>query len=379
MGKRLSDRGLLALFTAGHIVDDIYMNSLPPLLPVLIANSGLSFTSAGLLVTLFTFTSSVSQPFLGYAIDRYRVRWIGALGLLWAGVFFGLMGMVRGYALLLALATFAGIGPAMFHPHALSCVSGISSGGRGKIMAIFIIGGNIGFALGPLAVGILTSLAGVGGMAYMAAPGVLMGLLIWRLSGRLGSEAGKEMHPIRLGDFKPAVLLIVVAILRSWVYFSILSYMPSYLVSLGSSVLRSNSLLSLMLLAGVAGQFAGGSFSDKIGRREVTMFSLLLSAPLLYAFLHTSGAAATTFLFSFGFTVMASFSVTLVMMHEIITRHIGTGSGIMIGLALGIGGLGVMITGLIADAFGIRTALHTLIAVLLLAGALARCIPLREV
>ena len=372
MKKKLSDRSILATFTAGHIVDDIYMNTLPPLLPVLIAGTGLSFAAAGLLVTFFTVTSSVSQPFLGFAIDRYRIRWIGALGLIWAGLLFGLMGVVRGYMPLLILATLAGIGPAMFHPHALSAVSGIASGARGRVMSVFIIGGNIGFAISPLLIGALTALRGQGGMLYMALPGVLMGIFIWRRSSRFGDGMQREFHPLRMSDIRPTIVLVIVAILRSWVYFSVLSYLPSYFVSLGSSVLRSNSLLSLMLLAGVAGQFAGGTLSDRFGRKEVTMGSLLLAAPLLYVFLHSTGTAAMAFLLLFGFSVMASFSVTMVMMHEIMHHHIGMASGIMIGFALGIGGLGVMITGLLADGLGLQTALNTLVAVLVAAGILTR-------
>ncbi len=374
MKQQLSDRSILATLTAGHIVDDIYMNALPPFLPVLIASSGLSYASAGLLVTFFTLTSSVSQPFLGYAIDRYRARWVGALGLIWAGVFVGLMGMATSYAMLLVLATLAGIGPAMFHPHALSAVSELSSGSKGKVMSVFIIGGNIGFAISPVLIGALTS-SGQSGMFYIAIPGILMGALIWKFSASLHAVSVRKMHPFHFRDLSPAVMLIAVAVLRSWVYFSVLSYLPSYFVMKGSSVLRSNTLLSIMLLAGVAGQFTGGALSDRFGRRPVTMVSLLLAAPLLYLFLHTAGAAALIFLFCFGFSVMASFSVTMVMMHEIMHRHIGIASGIMIGFALGIGGIGVMITGLLADRFGLFTALNVLVVALIVAGLMTRSVP----
>ena len=376
--KQLSDWSVLATFTAGHIVDDIYMNTLPPFLPVLIASSGLSFAAGGLLVTFFTITSSVLQPFLGFAIDRYRIRWIGALGLIWAGFFFGLMGLVKGYLALIVLATLAGIGPAMFHPHALSAVSEIATGAKGRVMSVFIIGGNIGFAISPVLIGALTAAMGQEGMVYMAIPGLLMGIFIWTLTSQLGNGPQRDFHPVSMRDIRPTVMLIVVAILRSWVYFSVLSYLPSYFVHLGSSVFRANSLLSLMLLAGVAGQFTGGTLSDRYGRKEVTMGSLLLAAPLLLIFLHTTGPAAFTFLFLFGFCVMASFSVTMVMMHEIMHRHVGIASGLMIGSALGVGGLGVMITGMLADGFGLRTALHVLVAGLVAAGTLTRFVPLRR-
>ena len=375
MKQQLSDRSILATFTAGHIVDDIYMNALPPFLPVIIATSGMSYASAGLLVTFFTLTSSVSQPFLGYAIDRYRARWVSAAGLIWAGVFVGLMGMAKSYGILLVLATLAGIGPAMFHPHALSVVSRLSTGAKGRIMSVFIIGGNIGFAISPVLIGALTSSLGQGGMLYMAIPGILMGSLIWKLSSGLGTGSIQEMHPFRFSDLRPAVILIMVAVLRSWVYFSVLSYLPSYFVQGGNSVLRSNSRLSIMLLAGVVGQFIGGTLSDRFGRKQVTFGSLMLAAPLLYAFLHTTGPVAMAFLYCFGFSVMASFSVTMVMMHEIMHKHIGMASGIMIGFALGIGGMGVMITGLMADRFGLFTALNALVVVVIVAGIMTKFVP----
>lgn len=375
MNPQLSDRNILATFTAAHIVDDIYMNALPPFLPVLIASSGLSYASAGLLVTLFTLTSSVSQPFLGYAIDRFRMRWVSAFGLIWAGIFVGLMGMAKSYGMLLALATLAGIGPAMFHPHALSAVSSLSTGAKGRVMSIFIIGGNIGFAISPVLIGALTSSLGQGGMLYIAIPGILMGSFIWKLSSGLDAASPREKHPFYLSDLSPAVTLIIVAVLRSWVYFSVLSYLPSYFIQTGISVVKSNTLLSVTLLAGVAGQFTGGTLSDRFGRKQVTLISLLLAAPLLYAFLHTAGPLAMAFLFCFGFSVMASFSVTMVMMHEIMQKHIGVASGIMIGFALGIGGMGVMITGLIADRFGLFTALNVLIFILVVAGIMTKFVP----
>jgi FSR family fosmidomycin resistance protein-like MFS transporter len=130
-----------------------------------------------------------------------------------------------------------------------------------------------------------------------------------------------------------------------------------------------------MLLAGVAGQFVGGSLSDKFGRKEVTMVSLLSAAPLLYLFLNTSGALSMAFLFLVGFSVMSSFSVTLVMIQEIMSRHVGIASGLMIGFALGVGGIGVLITGLLADAFGIRFALHFLVILPLIGGTLTCFVP----
>lgn len=368
----------IALFSVAHVVDDIYMNILPPLLPVLIAQYRLSYAAAGLIVTVFTITSSVSQPFIGYFIDRYRLAWTSSAGLAWVGFWIGLVGLTGSYPVLLFAAALAGLGPAMFHPHALASISRIRTGVKGRVMSFFLIGGNLGFALGPALAGLLTGAWGLRGISLAALPGILMAFVLRRAVGDTGYDPAGTAEPFRLADFSPAVVLTLVVVLRSWVYFSVLSYLPSWLVHAGKSVLVSNAHLTMMLLAGVAGQFAGGSLSDSYGRKPVTMASLLCAAPLLLLFLHAQGAAALALLFLFGFTVMASFSITIVMVHEIMHRHVGTASGIMIGFAVGVGGLGVLASGLVADAAGIGVTLHLLVGLLVLAGILTHFVPYRQ-
>jgi len=108
---------------------------------------------------------------------------------------------------------------------------------------------------------------------------------------------------------------------------------------------------------------------------HVTMASLPLSAPLLYLFLNATGGTALVFFFLFGFTIMASFSVTLVMIQETMSKHVGMASGLMIGFALGVGGIGVLITGHIADVFGIHAALNFLVVLPIIAGILTAFVP----
>lgn len=376
--KRLSDKRILLSLTAGHLFDDIYVNTLPPLIPVLVSDLSLSFSKAGLLVTLFTISSSVGQPMFGYVTDKYRLKWISAVGLMWGGVFMGSVGLVGQYPLLILVAILAGLGPAMFHPFASAVVSELSTKMRGRMMSIFLVGGNLGFALGPLLVGFLTTGLGKGGMIYIAIPGLVMGFFLLHCAPHCGLRSVKKASPIRLKDITPGSTLLLAAILRSWAYLSMLSFIPSYFVHRGNSLLRSNSYLSIMLVAGASGQFVGGSLSDRYGRKKVAVIALFLSAPLLFAFLHTTGMVALVFLFLFGFTLMASFSVTLVMMQEIMTEHAGMAAGLMIGFAMGVGGIGVLITGFVADALGVSKALHFLVILPAIAGGLVYLAPHRS-
>ena len=71
-----------------------------------------------------------------------------------------------------------------------------------------------------------------------------------------------------------------------------------------------------------------------------------------------------------GAALLASFSVTIVLAQEILTKNAAMASGLMLGFGIGIGGLGVSLIGLLAEHFGTAYAIHLLIVLPLVAGLL---------
>jgi FSR family fosmidomycin resistance protein-like MFS transporter len=127
------------------------MPVLPAILPLLIATNGYSYLAAGLLVTAYNVTSSFTQPVVGWLSDRKGFSISVSVSLLVSAVFVALMGIARDYAILMIFAIFAALGHACFHPTALSLVSRLCSDeNRGKITAYFVVGGNLGYAVGPV-------------------------------------------------------------------------------------------------------------------------------------------------------------------------------------------------------------------------------------
>jgi FSR family fosmidomycin resistance protein-like MFS transporter len=62
----------------------------------------------------------------------------------------------------------------------------------------------------------------------------------------------------------------------------------------------------------------------------------------------------------FGFSLWSTFAVAVAMSHELLPENVGLASGVMMGLAIGIGGLGVAITGVIADQYSLAAALWSI-------------------
>jgi FSR family fosmidomycin resistance protein-like MFS transporter len=353
-----------------HLVTDIYMPVIPAVLPLLIADRSLSFFLAGLMVTSYNLTSSATQPIFGWLSDRYGKQVHISTSLLISAVFIGLIGIVGSYPLLLACAALAAIGHACFHPNALSIVSRIATTeNRSRITSLFVVGGNIGYAIGPLLAGGVVALFGLEGLLFLVIPAAIMALILRKVIPRKAIQT-----PVTVSEeeqpgvsFSPLASLFAASTLRAWAVFTAIAFFPALLISRGFDLFSANLMITLMLFAGVAGQIGGGIIADAYGKKEFTIISLLCSVPFLFLFLQSTGIVSYLALIIFGFFLWSSFAVTVAMSHEILPSRVGMASGLMLGVAIGAGGIGVAINGMIADVYSLTTALYTI--PVLIAGA----------
>lgn len=351
---------------AAHMITDIYMPVLPAILPLLIANNGYSYLTAGLLVTAYNVTSSFAQPVVGWLSDKRGLTISVSISLFISAVFVALMGVVHDYYLVMAFAVLAALGHACFHPTALSLVSRLCSAeNRGRITSYFVVGGNLGYAIGPVLAGVLVWWLGLPGLVLLIIPALVMVLVLRRLLPG-GIAAAHEAHATPLHEVAdvpskwPFVILMVASILRAWAVFAAITYLPMYLVSQGYSLVMASTALTLMLLTGVAGQVAGGHISDRVGRKEFMVFALAGAVPFFYLFFATSGVLQIIALLCFGFCLWSTFAVAVAMSHELLPGNVGLASGVMLGLAIGFGGLGVAVNGMIADHYSLAAAIGTI-------------------
>jgi MFS transporter, FSR family, fosmidomycin resistance protein len=166
------------------------------------------------------------------------------------------------------------------------------------------------------------------------------------------------------------------SILRAWAVFAAITYLPMYLVhTRGYDLVAASLAMTLMLLAGVAGQVAGGHISDPIRREEFMVFGLAGAIPFFYIFFASTGIAAIAALLVFGFFLWSTFAVAVAMGHELLPQNVGLASGMMLGLAIGFGGLGVAVNGFIADNYSLGVALGTIPVPIALAVVLMALLP----
>src|SRR6476646_8892675 len=248
-------------------------------------------------------------------------------------------------------------------------------------MSLFSVGGNVGFALGPVLVTPLVVLFGLHGTVFVLVPTWLMaGVLIHELPRlkrfRTDVVGGRVQRGDQPEPWRPFVLLASVIALRSFVYFGLVTFIPLYYVGvLHTSKALGNAALSAMLLGGAVGTLVGGPLADRFGRRTVLIGSMSLLPPLIAGCLLSGPVLAVVFAALAGAATIATFAVTIVMGQEYLPGRLGVAAGVTIGLSIGLGGAGAPLLGLVADAHGLRAVFELIAIFPVLALALTFALP----
>jgi FSR family fosmidomycin resistance protein-like MFS transporter len=314
----------------------------------------------------------VIQPVFGHVSDRYSLAWLIPLGPALGGLGIALAGLAPSYPLTFAAIVVSGIGVAAFHPEGSRFANYVSGSRRASGMSLFSVGGNIGFALGPVLVTPLLLAFGLHGTAFILIPTWLMaGVLVFELprlrTFRTDVVAGQVQREKQREEWGPFAVLAGVIVLRSFVYFGLVTFIPLYYVHvLGTGKALGNTALAVMLLGGAVGTLIGGPLADRFGRRAVLTGSMVVIPPLVVGFLVSGPVLALAFAGLAGAATIATFAVTIVMGQEYLPGRLGVAAGVTIGLSIGLGGIGAPLLGLLADASGLPAVFET-IAVLPLA------------
>ncbi|HWR08520.1 MFS transporter [Sporomusa sp.] len=377
----------LALLTLGHLITDFGQGALPVLLPFLKTAFNLTYTQVGLIVLVQNLTSSVIQPVFGYLTDRVSLPWLIPASVLLAGIGLAITGFMPSYTTLLIAVVIGGLGIACFHPQASKSAHLLSNAAtKGRSMGLFSVGGNLGLALGSIAMSLALNAPGVlTNTLYFIIPGLIMSLLLYRnlreLSPQepaLQSAAASHATTAQGQPLNYSLLAILLGFvfIRSSIHTGLTTYIPMYYINyLSGSPVYASYLLAVFLFAGVVGTYVGASLSDRFGRKTVIMGSILITLPLISLFQYTSGFATLLILALTGLALISSFATTVVLAQEMMPGYVGMASGLTIGFSIGLGGVGATILGYIADHFGVPSV-FTALSVLPIAGlALASFLP----
>jgi len=363
------DRRSIGVLSTGHALVDVCQGSVPALLPFLIARRGYSYSEATALLLVMTFASSMLQPLFGHLTDRRSISWLLPGGILLGGLGIATVGLVESFPATLAAVGLAGLGVGAYHPEGARNANFVAgSKRRATAMSLYAVGGNVGFATGPVVATLLVIPLGLGGLVWFAAPMALGALLLARELPRIDARRMAALAAGPAGDGRrgrdrwwPFAGVATVAGFRSATYFGLQAFVPLLLITqMGTSDAVGNAALTVFLVAGAVGTLVGGRVADRIGTRPVLVGSLAISCPLILSLLEVGEGAAFPILGAVGFFLVGTFSISVVLGQEYLPNRIGIASGVTLGAAIGFGGFVAWLLGLLAD----QTSLTTVMVVI---------------
>jgi len=381
------------LFIIGicHLLNDTLQAVIPAMYPIIEKSLGLTFTQLGMITLTLNMVASVMQPVIGLYTDKRPLPAALPLGL--TSSMLGMLGLAfaPNFWTILICVFFIGIGSATFHPEG-SRVAHLAAGPRrGLAQSIYQVGGNTGQALAPVITAlVLVPLGQFGAVWFTLIAGLAVFFLIYIakwyatqmtvLTKKVSKKKKQSERDRNISKAVKAALVVLVFIVfaRSWYVVAISNFYAFYIIeNYDLSIAKAQIYIFTFLFMGAVGTFAGGPLADQFGKRNVIIFSLLAAAPLALVLPYVGPLLAIILLALLGVIVMSSFSVAVVYAQELMPGNIGMVSGLIVGLAFGMGGIGSVALGSMIDWVGLTPTMVT-ISLLPLLGLLSYMLPTDE-
>ncbi|TLS49165.1 MFS transporter [Paenibacillus antri] len=362
--------------SAIHMLNDSMQAVVPAILPSLQKPLDLSYTQIGFVIFALNITSSLLQPLIGMYSDRKPSPFMLPLGMVMSLLGMGGIALAPNYAALLAAVMLVGLGSAVFHPEGSKVVYLAAGERRGLAQSIYQVGGNGGSSTQPLMTKYLFLPFGQLAAFWFMGVAAVAVVISWFVSRwykgnlhlrrpkpaktvdrTLQSEASREE-----GGGKTAkvvwigmCLLVLLTFARSTYHTAILNYYQYFYAEQYATTIEWAQLpLFLFGVLGVAGTFVGGPLADRFGPKRIIFGSMAGAVPFAALLPYLPQAAVVPVFMAMGFILSLGFSVVVVYAQLLMPNHIGTASGLIVGLAFGMGALGAVVLGAFIDGFGLK-------------------------
>jgi FSR family fosmidomycin resistance protein-like MFS transporter len=335
---------LLVFAAAMHFLVDTVAGMLNPLWPRLDVHYRLSgWQSAGLFF-LWQMTTSLSQLGFGLYGDRFQARWLIWAGPLAAIVCLGSIGLTHSPLVLAILLSIAGLGIAAYHPEAAALAGSCAPEHRSRAMSIFIMGGFLGQATGPIYSGSLVDALGLPGMSWNIGLGLVAAALLIPFSrGLLAQKESRtrpaaSVHDAVRGKLASLLLVLVIGSLRIMAAGGIPVLLSYLMEARGASAAETGGVQSAFMLGIGLGGLACATFIRHHHERVILWLCPLAVAPVVLAIPWASGQALIAAVGLAGLLVGLSLPVLISYGQQMMPDSQRIASSITMGVSWGLGG-----------------------------------------
>jgi MFS family permease len=409
--SRLETRNM-GLIILGHALTHWYPATFYMLLPLIGSELGLSYSQIGFIMTCQYAAGAISNVPGGMLVDVWGKKGqLMALSLFWVGFPYLLMGFTTEYWMLLLCVMLVGIGNNLWHPTAIPLLGRMFPDRKGFVLSLHGMGGNVGDALAPLAVGVLlTTLSWREIVVLNVVPGAAMSVLLLFFLGAL-TFAPKAKAAPSAGDNSKAMpatpqptivngggqsmasymdglktlvrtrglfMLTLSSSFRSMTQGTLLTFLPLYLAKeMKYDIFWVGVILAMLQLAGFIAAPIAGHLSDTMGRKTILVSCFGVSGVVLLLMTFAGGTPLFVFLIAvLGFFLYAARPIMQAWMLEATPKNMGgTAIGLMFGMQSAAQAIAPVLGGIVADQYGLLAAFYLLAATIILANIMVIWIP----
>jgi FSR family fosmidomycin resistance protein-like MFS transporter len=351
------------------MAEHLFNGVIAVILPLITTALGLSLAQAGALVSARTLMAGVASFPSGLLADLAHRRNV-LLGICIGMIGLGCLGLSAAttFPMLLLFMALAGFGGGWFHPQSLAILSAKYREQRAFALGVHDSSANLGEVVGPLTLGFLLAFFDWRTtLQIWAIPGVVIGVL-YAVFGAEGVTAARPR------DYRRAVwedvlknrtvfALVAVSTLRAMGQTALAAFLPLYLsLHLNLSAGAAGAYMSvLFLFAGIAPALVGW-ISDRFGHKPLIILFSTLSVVVISAITYLdAGFALAGAMGALGALLWALRPVIVSAAMSSAPQHLsGSIVAVIYGANMGVSFLAPLMAGVVADAYGLPTALTSI-------------------
>lgn len=349
----------VATIAAAHGTNDSYFSMIPAIQPLLMEKLSLSNAQAGLF-TLFLQIPSIFQPLIGHQADKRNLRLLVILAPTVSATLLTFTGLAPSFGWLALLMLAAGFSTAGFH--AIAPVLAASRAGKklGRGMGLFMVGGELGYSLGPILAVAVTAALGLNGLPWLIILGLVCSFLLYKQFRDLNTvlpQKSASTVPIGVVLLRMRSLMLPImayTFISSFLAAHMINFLPTFLTGEGYSLITAGAAFSLVQITGTLGVLVSSWLSDQIGQKAIVLASTLTMPTFALLFLYTPSAWHMPLLAGAGLLAFSANPAFLALMQRHFLHERSLATGVYMASGFVIRSLGVFLVGLLSDHYGMR-------------------------
>jgi len=301
---------------------------------------------------------ALMNPYIGKLADRISVRYFIILAPATTAIPMSLLGVAPSYSVLLILLFFTGISVSLFHVPAPALVYKVAGKKTGRGMSFYMTGGELARTVGPIIIIGAISLLGLEGYYPVMLVGILASVLMYYKFRDMPVTVNPHSTPsIRKTCVEMKGLLVplsCIVFIRGFMHACFTAFLPLYIMTKTGNVWQAGMSLSVFEAAGVVGILTVGGLSDRLGRKQLLAFCLIVAPVSLLLFTATTGWVQILVLLVTGFSLLSTTPVMLAMVQEYSVNGSSAANGVYMMVSFLARSAVVVLVGFVADMVGLE-------------------------